>query len=437
MSWVYVPALAGLNSESISPSEFGERAAAASVMWRGKQQPSQAWSRRWKQAGFIRRLSGLTCEISTLDRSVVSWISSLQAIRAKETQLQVSAWAPRTSASLRPRLSASPTSAGLILSSVKMFAAIPTDSSPPSSPDWKASATALRREYSARRKLATQCAGSDCSSWPAPDTQSGPHGARGTSTNPRHQSANSLDAAAAQWRAPSDISKRGGSQPPDKRAAGGHSVNLEDQAEHWKAPNVPMGGRSITHAEKVGSSYYANDGKKVQFGLERQVESWAAPSTRDYKSEIVSDECQQRRLDHPRCKPLSQQATNWSAPKASDAEKAGPNMWGAKGDFPLPRQAQDWQAPAQITWAQALTHLALVLSPARRTPAGLNCSPRTPSCAPLSQKRKLNPLFVEALMRWPIGLSGFERAETALTHWRQQQLSYLSTLCFQKQKKAA
>jgi len=42
-----------------------------------------------------------------------------------------------------------------------------------------------------------------------------------------------LDEQAEQlWRTPSDPTKRGGSQPVEKRLAGGHTVNLEDQAEH-------------------------------------------------------------------------------------------------------------------------------------------------------------------------------------------------------------
>jgi hypothetical protein len=46
-----------------------------------------------------------------------------------------------------------------------------------------------------------------------------------------------------------------------------------------------------------------------------------------------------------------------------------------------------------------------------------------------SVKRKLNPIFVEALMRWPTGLSGFERQEMAWTRWWQLMPTYLSMLC--------
>lgn len=45
-----------------------------------------------------------------------------------------------------------------------------------------------------------------------------------------------------------------------------------------------------------------------------------------------------------------------------------------------------------------------------------------------SVKRKLNPIFVEALMRWPTGLSGFERQETAWTRWWLLMPSFLSAL---------
>lgn len=55
-----------------------------------------------------------------------------------------------------------------------------------------------------------------------------------------------LNDEVSQWRTPSDISKRGGSQDPAKRKAGGHAVNLEDQAEHWPPPITADDGRKVT-----------------------------------------------------------------------------------------------------------------------------------------------------------------------------------------------
>jgi hypothetical protein len=39
----------------------------------------------------------------------------------------------------------------------------------------------------------------------------------------------------AQWRSPlADHSHKGGSQASEQRLAGGHTLDLQDQAEHWK-----------------------------------------------------------------------------------------------------------------------------------------------------------------------------------------------------------
>ena len=67
-------------------------------------------------------------------------------------------------------------------------------------------------------------------------------------------------------------------------------------------------------------------------------------------------------------------------------------------------------------------------SPDQPTAAGSTCSTASPNSSPPSAKRKLNPIFVEALMRWPTGLSGFARQETAWTRWWLLMPSYLSAL---------
>jgi hypothetical protein len=183
---------------------------------------------------------------------------------------------------------------------------------------------------------------------------------------------------------------------------------LEGAAEQWMAPNVPNGGRTASHAEKIGNTLYHGD-KKVQLGLEHQ-------------------------------------AKDWSAPKASDGEKGGPNQRGSKDDVPLPGQAANWPGPAARDFkgvnrsvptpdhnATPLNEVASDFhppsSPARPIAGGSTSSTAGPNSNRPSVKRRLNPIFVEALMRWPTGLSGFERQETAWTRWWQRQLSYVSALC--------
>jgi hypothetical protein len=76
--------------------------------------------------------------------------------------------------------------------------------------------------------------------WPTPDTQTGPHGARGVSSNPNHQSAKSLEATARQWATPQAHDAQGPKTPEQIAAmrAKGHGVkNLNEQA-CWGTPTA-------------------------------------------------------------------------------------------------------------------------------------------------------------------------------------------------------
>ena len=414
--WLFVPGMSSLsaqdagalNSASLSLCDCAGKMLAASATWRGKPQPQPAWSRRWKQGGYIRRLSGLTFSPSTLAHGVESFISSLRETLARTTASPESAPALMDNGALPPKSSASPMKAGLILSSARTCRGTRTDSLKPSSRHWSDWATALRLEYSVRPRPAIPCDASDSSSWPSA----------------------------------SDVSRRGGSQPAEKRKAGGHAVNLEDVAENWHAPRC-------------------NDPEK--------------------RGEISDD---------PR-NGLAGQSENWSSPKASDPEKAGPNMRGSKGDVPLPGQAAQWMAPNVPNGGRTASHAVmkggtLVNADGEKVQLGLEHQAKSwaapaaqnhkgssegsitrpdgksredilsyqaeqffrppssqdrpiaggsmsstdgPNSNQPSAKRKLNPIFVEALMRWPTGLSGFERQEMAWTRWWLLMHSYLSTLC--------
>jgi hypothetical protein len=402
--WLYVPGMSspsaqvagGLSLEFPSLCDCAVKALAASATWRGKPLLPQAWSRQWKRGGYIRHLSGLTFSPLTLAHGVASFISSLRETHARTIASPEKAPALTVTASSPPKLSVSPMKAGLILSSARTCRGTRTDSLKPLSRHWSDWATSLRQEYSARPKPEIPCGASDCSSWPSARTSdtngAGKHGDGGID----------LRTAASSWHAPrcNDPEKRG--QISDDPRNG-----LAGQSEHWMAPNVPNGGRSTAHAEQVGNTMY-HEGKKVQMGLEAQVKSWASP-------------------------------------KASDPEKAGPNMRGSKGDIPLPGQAAQWPGPQArdfkgVNQESPLDHNARPLNEVashflppsyldRPIAAGSMSSTAGPNSNQPSVQRKLNPIFVEALMRWPTGLSGFERLEMAWTQWWLLMPTYLSELC--------
>jgi hypothetical protein len=145
LDWLYVP---GTSSPSAPESE-----GLSSASCPRPPRPRRGWPRHllrgegsiaaaaslvasMEAGGFIRLLSGLTCSPSTLDRGVASFISSLRETPARTTASPESAPEPMASGSLPPRSSASPTSAGLILSSARTCRGTPADSLRPSSRHW-------------------------------------------------------------------------------------------------------------------------------------------------------------------------------------------------------------------------------------------------------------------------------------------------------------
>lgn len=419
MSYRFAPESVGLNLESSSLSDFWEKTLAASATWRGKPQPPQAWSRRWKAGGFIRHLSGLTFSPSTLALGVASFISSLQETPAKTTASLESAPALTENGSLPLKSFGSLMSAGLILSSARTSRGTRTDSLRPSSRHWSDWATALRQEYSVRQKPEIPCGASDCSSWPSAsvmDTGDNTDLAKIQARRQKHKAramngngfGMSLGEASRTWHAPrcNDPEKRGEITDDPRNGLAGQSENwsspkasdpekagpnmrgskgdvpLPGQAAQWMAPAVPNGGRTASHAIQKGNTLTNADGEKVQLGLEHQ-------------------------------------AKQWSAPRASDM----------KGSTEGSMFRQDGTSRDDMLQYQAEQFFRLPSSQDQPIAGGSMSSIDGPNSNQPSAKRKLNPIFVEALMRWPTGLSGFERLEMAWTQWWLVMPIYLSELC--------
>lgn len=343
---------------------------AASLTWRGKPAQPQALQRAWKQGGFIRLLSGLTLEPLTAARGAELWISSLAATRASQTALPESAAAPMMTDSLSTRWCGSSRSAGLIVCSAKTCRGTQTGSLPPSSRHWSDWAIALRQEFSARVKPATATAESGFSSWPTCRVVRGGY-------------------------------TRDNGDPAKERPS------LDGVAEQWMTPNVPNGGRSAAHAEMKGRTALHN-GKKVQIGLEYQAKDWPTPS--DISKRGGSQPAAKRRAGNHAVN-IEDAAEHWPTPMASDnGQKA--------------TKASHQQMLCNVV--QGLDPLSF---PAPAMPDGQNCSGDGQSSLQPSTKRRLNPLFVEALMRWPTGLSGFDTAATGLTLWRARMRIFILTLC--------
>ena len=137
--------------------------------------------------------------------------------------------------------------------------------------------------------------------------------------------------------------------------------------------------------------------------LEGQARMWATPVARDYRS----DESQKtdEELYGKKGKPLPRQIIGWPSPTAADSERqstgymrGNPTLLGAS------LQAQETSTDGSAS------------------------SPSDPTSR---RRRKLNPLFVEWLMGWPIGWTSLAPlgSGSRATEWFRSRRHLLGALC--------
>lgn len=374
----------------------------------------RALSRAWKTGGFIRRLSGLTLEPSTLDACVDSWIASLQATRASQTASQGDRGGQPMTAGLSTKSSVCSMKAGLIVSSARTSQGTRTDSLKPSPQHWSGWVSALRQEYSARPRSAPVTDETDCSSWPT-------------------ASANQFECEAETLLARREREKARGIN------GNGFGLTLAGAvAIRWPTASA-RDGDARRAPTKPGSQAWAN---KVERGavnaagmlsddLSSSAVAWATPQAHDAMTpktaeqiEAMRDRATPRKSGgKPGIKNLNEQATlmqvsAWPTPAARDHK--GENSPQHVTETGTGRKHMD-QLPNFVAHA---SHSA---RPDPSTPAGPTSSP---------ERRTLNPLFVEWLMGWPIGWTGSGPLATECSRWLRRMRGELSRLVSQASERS-
>lgn len=164
------PGSEGSISVSTSPEEM-----LAQFAWsREKATQPRFWRRVWKMGLFPRLRAGAILPRSTVSHGVELWIASLAETRANQTLSPAKVSAPTMKDGYSTTYSGSSRKCGLRVSSARTYAGILTGNSQPSSRHWKDWVTALRSEYSARKRLGSATGESGCSSWPTASTYPDP-----------------------------------------------------------------------------------------------------------------------------------------------------------------------------------------------------------------------------------------------------------------------
>jgi hypothetical protein len=207
----------------------------------------------------------------------------------------------------------------------------------------------------------------------------------------------------SQWRTPSaDHKDKGASQPPEKRPAGGHTLDLQDQAEFWPTP-AARDWKSGEALQEYGNARPLN---------EAALEFWGTPRVgMERLQEVYYD-----RGKHNVEEQAGAFMENWPTPRKSDTQADRPLTMSSTGT--IVRQGNS------DTFGANLADIAAAFSspPAPPIPDGLSFYGRVRILLPLCRRlrcslpspyrkvrsmfrRKLNPNFVDWLMGQPVGWS--------------------------------
>jgi len=215
--------------------------------------------------------------------------------------------------------------------------------------------------------------------WPSPDanTANYSNGERGPNLR-----------EAAEWPTP-DAGQYGSTTNQD----GTRNPLLGQFASRWPTVTVSDAGFEDTARNGIRGNH--------NLSLPFAVERWATPAARDGKGAYS----QASQAMTPRAL-LPDQAKTWNTPRASDAmgESA------SRGADSIQLREREIRTPIGPR------------APETETPGGgcLNTDP--------TSRRRLNPLFVEWLMGWPLGWTDFAPVGMEWSRWQRRMRSALSRL---------
>lgn len=380
-------------------SELSElsHACAASLLVRSKRMRTQTWSKRLKAGGWSRFLCGRIVKPSHAKSFEDWWISSLQAIRVRDSVQPESKKVRKTLASYGLGYCGQLQLFNLAGFSSRTSRTTSTSDSEQSLAIWNRSVIEQRGEYSQRLRLALHTPESGSLSWPTPNTMpeapnSGVNLGGGRIAN-RNKTQSLGKAAQENWKTPHGFC----GQEADGSYGGGEFAKQVKQVEAKQWP-TPAAAQSVQGQNEP-------DGKRAQtlVGAARG-QDWATPQAHDAQGGKTPDQIEaMRKRTGAGVKNLNEQVANWPTPRASESENRQLNP-----------------SPSQLNGSHGLNLAMLVNHSTDGQPAqeSNNSTGNRPG--------QLNPDWVEALMGIPIGWTDCVCAETELSRLPQPELGLFS-----------
>jgi hypothetical protein len=325
--------------DSTSDSKELSQICAQSLTVRGKQPPSNSFSRAWKAGNLMRLRSGLICDHSLGERFLERWTSSLAATPASPSAQPASDSAPTTSGT-----SGLPSQMAFAFCDQDSAASRTSrDTSPldceKSLQNWKDSVTARRGAYSARLKSAHRTSESGCSSWPTAKARDWKDttGCSLDAVNPDGTHRNRRDRLVG-----AIVAEMHGQAAPVSSSSGGNHREL------WPTPDATQANDGVPwekfhqgmmeRRERVKQAVEEGrtkqgSGRSPNLCAAVQNPQWATPEAKNH----VGYQVGQDGKVWPR---LGSQVTAWATPQARDAKGAEGRMIREGNHSDLPSQTE-------------------------------------------------------------------------------------------------
>jgi len=450
MAWLYVP---GVEVSKEELALHSEAITDASVTSNAKRLQSRDWSRLWKQANYIRLLSGMTLNRSIANDGVDAFISSALEFPARETQWQVSDLDKTMRETCGPTFVALLRKYGQASCSLRTSAAYSLfpmeNSSAEFLPILKEWITQLRSTCLARRKSALRTRESESSSsacWPTPNVPNG--GRTSNSSNYRADGSKQqaeLSAVVSLWpTANAHDGRRPGSDETSTQRA-----NLKKEAKFWPTVRAEDSEACGNHPQAVDSL----TGAASQWGTPRVTTNGGIPCPESTgKGSRIEDQADVFMTEHWKTPhgmggidstgklgsggEFAKQVTNWPTPRAAEngsdsgsaqrlKQGANPGLKTLAKEWPT-AAARDGRTPNALPLSERgggtkgeqlpnfVEHIFHSSLPDQASStAGEPCLPSTPDSHP----RRLSPIFVAWLQNWPLTALGISAcSEMASCH---------------------
>lgn len=442
MGWLFVP---GLEDWKWGSPSCSENAIAPCVSSNGMLSPRPLSWIGWRFRPWIARLSGTILQPSMAEHGAAAWISSLAATRASRSPSPASDVERAILGICGRKFSVSLKKSSRRSVSSKTSRATFGWATPKSEPTFEELATRLRKDCLRRQRLAQATRENGSSSWPTVRACSGNRSSGANRSDfyrvwPTPDCSDRRGPASTQkglknavetWPTPTATERENDTRAiPSKETLERYARGQIKRVRKTRAPTLLT---AVAQWPTPRQSDTNGSGRHGQGGLDLRTKArqWATPASWDCQGSTGGGQGRSLRTDIAR----------WATPTGRDHKD------GVCADAPVPtnsllgrqvlRIGPDGTPSPKTTpsssrlWMTPKSRACGSTSKTKGRPLAMSTSLQAQAYVQTRGSRRLNPLFVEWLMGFPLGWTGFGVSATQWSRYKRRMRSLLCGLILQ------